>query len=111
VYLASLGLVALAAILLVAPAAWHRFLRREETCSRFRRVAGGMLLIAMGVLALALSGDVYVAATRIARFSDRAAMAAAATGLFFYILWFAIPLLRRGARATGERTFERGGTM
>ncbi len=106
VYLASLGLMVLATILLMTPAAFHRIVERGEVTDRLRRLAAGMLIIAMAVLALALSGDVYVALSRVARLTDLAAAAAAVTALFFYVLWFAIPLLRR--RSSGVREQRRG---
>jgi len=102
VYLVSLGLMALATILLMTPAAFHRIVERGRSSDRFRRLAGTMLVAGMAVLALALSGDVYVAASRVARFTDFAAAGAAVTALFFYIVWFAIPLLRRRALADVE---------
>ena len=101
-YLASLGLMALATILLMTPAAFHRIVERGRSTDRFRRLAGTMLVAGMAALALALSGDVYVAASRVARFTDLAAAAAAVTALFFYILWFGVPLFRRRARAELE---------
>jgi hypothetical protein len=102
VYLASLGLVALATILLMAPAAFRR------GGDRFHRLASGILIAAMAALSLALSGDVYVAASRVARFTDLAAAAAALTALFFYVLWFAIPLLRRRSSGSVEPRLARG---
>jgi hypothetical protein len=108
VYLASLGLMALATILLMTPAAFHRIVERGSSTDRLRRLAAGMLIAAMAVLALALSGDVYVVASRVARLSDFAALAAAITGLFFYFLWFAIPLLRRRAVGASEKKIARG---
>ena len=101
-YLISLGLMALATILLMTPAAFHRIVERGRSTDRFHRLAGAMLVAGMAVLALALSGDVYVAASRVARFTDFASALAAVTALFFYILWFAVPLLRRRARADVE---------
>jgi uncharacterized protein DUF6328 len=109
VYLASLGLMALATILLITPVAYHRIAQRGESTDRVHRVAGAMLIAGMAVLALALSGDVYVAASRVARFTDAAAAAAAGTALFFYFLWFAVPLFRRRAAAgSGGPRLERG---
>jgi len=109
VYLASLGLMALATIVLMTPAAFHRIVARGRSTDGFHRLAGIMLVLGMAVLALALSGDVYVAASRVARLTDVAAAAASVTALFFYIVWFAIPMYRRRARLEArEPRFERG---
>ena len=106
VYLASLGLMVLATILLMTPAAFHRIVERGGNTDRLHHLAAGMLIAAMAVLALALSGDVYVALSRVAPLADFASAAAAITALFFYVLWFAIPLLRR--RSSGAKARRRG---
>jgi len=111
VFLLSLGLIALATILLMTPSAVRRMLQQGERTERFQRLAGRMLVLAMAVLALALSGDVYVAASRAARLTSAAPIVAAATGLLFYTLWFGIPMLRRRSRrrvGIPHRTFYRG---
>ena len=108
-YLMSLGLMALAIVLLLTPVAFHRIVERGKSTDRAHRVAGVFLVSGMAALALALSGDVYVAASRVARFTDLAAAAAAGTALFLYSLWFAVPLLRRRALPpVSEPRFERG---
>jgi len=48
-----------------------------------------------------------VASSRVATLTDFAAGAAAVTGLFFQVLWFAIPLPRRRAIGAKLRRLER----
>jgi hypothetical protein len=60
VLLASLALMALSIILLMAPAAYHRIVENGEESERFHRFASLMLLAAMVPLPLGISGDTFV---------------------------------------------------
>lgn len=73
VYVASLGLLALATILFLA------------------RRSGRLFVTAMAALALALSGGMYVAASRVATVAGYAEPAAAVTALFLCTVWVVIP--------------------
>jgi len=109
VYVLSLGLIAAATILLVTPTAYHRLVERGGSTPRFHRLAGRMLIAAMAALATALSGDVLVAVQKVTGDLTAAATAAGLTCVFFFVLWFAVPLLQRRTARRREIRFERGG--
>jgi hypothetical protein len=96
VHLLSLGLVALATMVLMAPAAYHRIVESGRDTERFHDFASRMLLIALALLAPGFSGDIYVVLIRAGH--PRAALPVALLSLLiFYAAWFgAMILLRRG---------------
>jgi hypothetical protein len=89
---ASLFLVALAVILLMAPAAYHRIVYAGEDTEDMYRVGSAMVTMATVPLALGLAGDIYVVIAKIAG-SPTAGWLAGALGLVTLIgLWHAYPL-------------------
>lgn len=98
VHLAGLAAVALATILLMAPAAYHRIAADGEDRADVDRVGGRLMLAALVPLALGLCGEFYVVAGRVG-YARGAALAAAilAFGMFMG-LWFFYPLVRRDRR-------------
>lgn len=98
VHLASLGLIALATILLITPAAYHRLVERGEDSEEFYLFASGMVLAAMVPFALGIAGDLYVVVHKVTRSPAFAAVAAGAMLLLAYGLWFGFTLVRRGRR-------------
>ena len=101
VHLGSLGSIALATIVLIAPAAYHRIVERGRDTERFHSFASRMVLIALALLGPGFAGDLYVVLRRAGY--DRAALPAAiAAILIFYCGWFgamAILRLRAGSSA------------
>jgi hypothetical protein len=95
VHLASLGCIALAAILLMTPAAYHRIVEEGEDSERFFRVASRLVLAAMIPLALGIAGDFYVVAARVTASTPLALGMAALALAAFYGLWFGFTLYRR----------------
>ena len=96
VHLAALLLVALAAALVMTPAAIHRKTQAREVSARFVWVSSTLVLASMFPLALGLSLDVYLI-SRIVLDSAAAAVAIAAALLaFYFVFWSALP--RREAR-------------
>jgi hypothetical protein len=94
VHAASLGLVALAVILLMAPAAYHRIVFAGEDSPDMHRV-GSMLVTAATVpLAAGIAGDVYVVIAKIAGGEIGLASAVLAILLLFG-LWYGLPLVAR----------------
>ncbi len=61
VHAAALMLVALAVILLIAPAAFHRIAFRGEDSEEFHRIGSWFIVAATVPLACGIVGDVYVA--------------------------------------------------
>lgn len=96
-HFASLSAVAVSTIILITPAAWHRLVERGEETERFHRIASALVLAALVPLALGICGDFYIAAERITHSSAFATVMVVALGLIFFVLWFAIGLLRRAS--------------
>jgi hypothetical protein len=94
-HVASLSVVALATILLIAPAAWHRIVEQGEETERFHRIASRFVVAALIPLGLGLVGDFYLVVDKVTRSSAIAATMAAALALLFAGLWFGIGLVRR----------------
>ncbi len=99
VHLASLGFVAFATIVLMAPAAYHRIVKRGEDTERFHAFASRMVLIALALLGPGFCCELYVVLRR-AGFQNAALPVAAGMLLVFYLAWFAAMLVIR--RATGS---------
>jgi Family of unknown function (DUF6328) len=90
--------VALAVVLLMAPAALHRLSFRGEDSPAFMAIGSVFVIAAPAPLALGIALDTYVAARR-SLDSDVGAIAAAAlSGLLLFGLWYAYPLWRRHMR-------------
>lgn len=86
-------LVALAVVLLMAPAAYHRIVYGGENTPDMHRVGSVFVTAATVPLALGLAGDVYVVTAKIAG-SPMAGGAAAAVALILLVgLWHAYPLI------------------
>ena len=98
VHLCSLLFIALATIVLMAPAAYHRIVERGEDTERFHTFASRMVLAALALLAPGFSGDLYVVLVR-AGYERAAAPFALAALLAFYLAWFGISLVIRAGRA------------
>jgi hypothetical protein len=98
IHLASLGVVAVAVIMLIAPAAYHRIAAGGNAEERVLRYAVWMMLPAQGLLALGLVGDAYVT-TQLIFESQAAALAVAIIALVaFASLLYGIPLAARRRR-------------
>ena len=110
VHLCSLGFVALATIVLMSPAAYHRIVERGRDTERFHAFASRMVLIALALLGPGFAGDLYVVMRRAGY--DRAALPVAlGTLLIFYSIWFgAMAVLRaRSGSPAAERGTSRQG--
>jgi amino acid permease len=98
VHLASLGLNALAIVLLMTPAAYHRLVERGEETEHFHRFASKVLVAALVPLALGLCGDVYVVVLKVTDSQLVSVVAALVTLAVFWELWFGLTLYRRTQR-------------
>jgi hypothetical protein len=95
VHAASLCFVALAVILLIAPAAYHRIVFGGQESEAMHRVGSLMLTAAALPLAGGLAGDLYVVIGKITQ-SQAAGVGAGIAALLFLIgLWYVIPLVVR----------------
>jgi hypothetical protein len=101
-HLASLALVALAVILLMSPAAYHRLAADGEDRPDVQRFGSAVVLASLGPLALGISGEVTVVVQKIAA-SGEAGLAAGLLSLaVFGTLWFGYPLMARAERHRGK---------
>jgi cytochrome bd-type quinol oxidase subunit 2 len=98
IHFASLSLVALAVILLMTPAAYHRLVERGEDTEHFHRFASRMLLASMIPLALGVTGDFFVVARKVTESEGLSIGLSALALLIFYGLWFGFTLYKRKAR-------------
>lgn len=91
----ALGADAVALVVLIAPAAFHRLAFHGANTERFFRLGSGLVTAALLPVALGISGDIYVAVTRIAK-EDLVGIAAAALSLSLFLwFWYIQPLLLR----------------
>jgi hypothetical protein len=95
---AALLCVALAVILLIAPAALHRIVWSGEDSEDLLRTGGRLTVAALAPLALAMAGDAYVVFERITGSPGFAAAAALAAAGALAVLWFAWPAAMRRHR-------------
>ena len=98
VHLASLGLTALAIVLLITPAAYHRMVERGEETEHFHRFASKVLIAALVPLALGMAGDVYVVVQKVTDSLLVSIVSALVILAIFWELWFGLPLYRRTQR-------------
>ena len=99
VHALALGADAVALVLLMAPAAFHRIAFHGADTEQFFRLGSGLVTTALLPVALGISGDIYVAGARIAGTSWIGAGAAALSLILFLALWYVQPLMLRQARA------------
>jgi hypothetical protein len=98
VHLAALGLNALAIVLLITPAAYHRMVERGEETEHFHRFASKVLVAALVPLALGMAGDVYVVVQKVTDSLLISVVSALVILAIFWELWFGLPLYRRTQR-------------
>ena len=94
----ALCCIALAIILLMSPAAFHRIAYDGENTETFHRIGSAFIIASVVPLAAGITADLYVS---VARALDSAALAAAvagSVGLSLCGLWIVEPLLLRVAR-------------
>jgi Family of unknown function (DUF6328) len=91
---ASLFLLLLAMILLMAPAPYHRLAERGEDTEHFERVGVRLVLASLPPFALAVAGDAFVVATMVSgRAGGLALTVALGCALAMAALWLGVPML------------------
>jgi hypothetical protein len=100
VHLASLGLMALAMILLMTPAAYHRLAEDGRDTEHFQRLVSRLVMTATIPLALGCAGDMYVVTEMVTHEWQTAGFAAIAAIVTLLGLWFGMPLYYRRKRHT-----------
>jgi len=94
-HLAALACVALAVILLIAPAAIHRIAFDGEDDERFFRIASRILMLALLPLSLGVATELYVATTRLLPDSPVPLWTAAIGLCCLLSLWYIAPFALR----------------
>lgn len=100
VHFAALALVAMAVVLLIAPAAVHRIAFEGADDPRFLHLASRLVTSALVPLALGIASELYVAGVRLLPGSPVVVWMAVAAACVLIGLWYVLPL---GLRATGEK--------
>lgn len=94
-HLGALFLTAVAAAMLMAPAAYHRQAEPGQVSDRFVAYASRLLTWAMVPLMLGLSIDMYVITMAMFRSWEGSLAVASALFVTYATLWFVIPRARR----------------
>ena len=100
VHVTALCCIVLAMILLMAPAAFHRIAYGGENTEAFYRLGSCLIVVAALPLALGITLDLYVAATRAFETRLPAILTALGIGLVLLFLWGLQPLLLRARRSS-----------
>jgi MFS family permease len=98
VHLASMGLVVVAIILLIAPATYHRIAASGNADEAVLQYTVTMMLPAVGLIALGLVGDAYVTVRMITDSFLLAIMLGMIAALGFFALLYVLPLAARRKR-------------
>jgi hypothetical protein len=93
----SLCCIALAIMLLMAPAAFHRITFHGENTESFHRIGSRFVIASAVPLAAGITTDLYVAVTKALYSAVAGAVLATATGALLVTLWFIRPLLHRNS--------------
>ncbi|GEJ55731.1 DUF6328 family protein [Anaeromyxobacter diazotrophicus] len=96
-HLADTALTALAVVLLLTPAAFHRLAEDGEETARFHRLASRFVLAALAPLGVALSGDLGIIGYRVTGELAPAVGLAAGAAALFLAAWLVLPLAARVA--------------
>jgi Family of unknown function (DUF6328) len=104
-YFVVLALTAISTALLIAPSAYHRLLFRAGLKRQIVMYSNRVVLIGLGVLALAMSGAVMLIAHIV--FGGTAAVITLIASLaLFGFAWLIVPvMIKRATRAPGETIF------
>jgi hypothetical protein len=97
IHLAAFFLIALAMVLLMTPAAYHRIVECGSVTKRFVALASTLIAAALVPLLLGLAMDFYILVVLVLYDRPAAIFAAAALGVLFAVLWFVLPF---GVKAT-----------
>ncbi len=93
VHAASLFLVALAVVMLMAPAPYHRIVYAGENTADMYRVGSALVTGATLPLGLGLAGDIYVVIAKISGSSVIGSFIAGSAFVFLIGLWYIYPII------------------
>jgi hypothetical protein len=97
VHAVALCCIALAIILLMAPAALHRITFHGQNSERFHRIGSRFVVVSAVPLAIGITADLYVALTRALDSPALGLAIAGSAGAVLLALWFLQPLILRAA--------------
>jgi hypothetical protein len=97
IHAGALCAIALAIVLVMAPAAIHRIAFYGANTEGFLRVGSRFVVASAAPLAIGITGDLYVAVARALNSAVGSAVASV-FALLLFVLWFAQPLLLRRGR-------------
>lgn len=100
-HLLAIGLVALAIVLIMTPAAYHRQSDPERVTEGFVRISTRLLLASLWPLAVAICLEFYLVG-RILVGTGPMRWLASALFAVFLLLWFVLPRIGRARRARGK---------
>jgi uncharacterized integral membrane protein len=104
IYLATLLSTTIAAVLLIAPTAYHRLTFRKQQKERLVFVANRLAIVGLGFLAVAMTGVVLLVTDFL--FSTVVTVVCTAfAAIMFAAFWYLLPLLRRVGLEDDERRF------
>ena len=104
IYLVTLLITTVAAVLLIAPTAYHRITFRKQQKARLVLLANRLAIVGLGFLALAMTGVVLLITDFL--FSTLlTVLCTSFAGLMFAIFWYALPLWRRETLEDDDRRF------
>ena len=95
VHLGSLAAIAISAILLITPAAYHRIVEQGDDSEEFHTFAGRILLLAMFFLGLGLAGDFFVVVLKVSESFQLASWLSVGLMASFLLLWFGYTTWKR----------------
>jgi Family of unknown function (DUF6328) len=99
-YFVVLALTAISSILLIAPTAYHRVVFREGLKREIVAYSNRVVILGLGVLALAMTTAVALIAHIV--FGEAAAIATGLVALaLFVLLWYALPLVAKRSGPEG----------
>ncbi len=102
VLMASRGVVAIAIVLLIAPASYHRIAAAGNAEEGALRYTAAMMLPAENLIALGLVGESYVAVGMISGSMVLAVALSLAAAIGFAVLLYGVPLAVRGHHTSGS---------
>jgi hypothetical protein len=91
----ALCCIAIAIILLMAPAAFHRITFHGENTESFHRIGSRFVIASALPLAAGITADLYVAVTKALYSVAAGVVFATATAALLVTLWFVRPLMHR----------------
>ena len=104
IYLGTLLITTIAAVLLIAPTAYHRITFRKQQKAQLVLLANRLAIVGLGFLALAMTGVVLLI-TDFLFSTVVTVLCTAFAGLMFATFWYALPLWRRAALEDDRRRF------